>query len=285
MRYALFLGCNVQARLKEYADSAKTALKGLGVEAVDLKDFGCCGYPLEGVDPRTALVLSARNLALAQGFGLDLLVLCQCCYGTLKRAKVNCEANQGVRDEVNRILEREGLKYEGGVKVLHLLHLLYKEVGPEGIKTRVKRPLTGLKVAPHYGCHALRPSVLMELDDPIDPKAMEEILSALGAEPLPWSKRLDCCGAPLLGVDDDLSLKFMKSKVEGCLEIGADLLCVCCPYCHLQFDKGQLRTFGRTLVKPILLTQLIGLSLGYIPEGLGIPSGQVDALGHRVFNI
>lgn len=276
MRYALFLGCNVQARLKEYEGSAKTVLRELGVEVIEVPEFGCCGYPLEGADPRTALTLSARNLALSLKLGLDLLALCQCCYGTLKRAKAKLEADQKMRDEVNRILGREGLRYEEGVKVFHLLHVLYREIGPEGIRIRVKRPLEGLKVAPHYGCHALRPSVLMELDDPADPKVMEEILSALGAEPVPWSKRLDCCGAPLLGVDDEVSLKLMRAKVEGCLGSGVDLMCVCCPYCYLQFDKGQARALGQTLVKPVLLTQLVGLSFGYLPEGLGISRVQVD---------
>lgn len=285
MRYALFLGCNVQARLKEYEGSSKTVLRELGVEVIEVQDFGCCGYPLEGVDPFTSLVLSARNLALAQRLGVDLLALCQCCYGALKRAKVRLELNQRLKDEVNAVLEREGLIYEGGRKVLHLLHLFYKEIGPETIRKRVKRPLEGFKVATHYGCHALRPSAVMELDDPADPKVMEEILSALGVEAVPFPKRLDCCGAPLLGVDDGLSLSIMRSKVESCLDSGADLMCVCCPYCYLQFDKGQERAFGRKLVKPLLLTQLMGVSFGYLPEGLGVSGIQVDVQGDRVFNI
>lgn len=276
MRYALFLGCNVQARLKEYEGSSKTVLMELGIGVVEVQEFGCCGYPLEGVDPWTSLVLSARNLALAERLEVDLLVLCQCCYGTLKRAKVKLDRNPRLKEEMNAVLDREGLNYEGVGRVLHLLHVLYKEIGPETIGAKVKRPLKGLKVATHYGCHALRPSAIMELDNPADPKVMEEILSALGAEAVPLPKRLDCCGAPLLGVDDGLSLGMMRSKVESCLDSGTDLMCVCCPYCYLQFDNGQVRALGQKLIKPLLLTQLMGLSFGYVPEGLGVSGIQVD---------
>lgn len=269
MGYALFLGCNIPARVQGYEASARVLLRRLGVEVSDLPQFGCCGYPLRGTDPEAALLLAARNLALAEGKGLDVLALCQCCYGTLRKVQERLEEDRAAKGRIEEVLGREGLSYLGRVRVRHLLDLLWRDM--EGrLREALTDGLGGTKVSAHYGCHALRPSSLMALDDPSDPKVMEELVRAAGGEAVWWSKRLDCCGAPLLGFEDDLSLEVMKGKVEDCLRAGAEVLCVACPYCYLQFQRGQQRAFGRQAIPVVLITQLLGLAANVPPKDLGL---------------
>ncbi|RLA85460.1 MAG: disulfide reductase [Deltaproteobacteria bacterium] len=277
MKYALFLGCNIPARLPEYETSARLLLQRLGIELQDIAEFGCCGYPLRSIDPKAFLLLSGRNLALAEREGLEILVLCQCCYGTLRKAKGILDEDLDRRGEVNRILQKEGLIYTGVARVKHLLQVLYGEVGLEAIKGEVSRGLEGLCVATHYGCHALRPSPLMQLDDPSDPRILEDLIAATGARAIAGQKRLDCCGAPLLGVDDELSMGMLRRKVEDSLKAGAEVLCVACPYCQLQFEKMQPKALGEEVLPAVLISQLVGLALGLSPGDLGIKGERLRA--------
>lgn len=270
MKYALFLGCNIPARLPEYETSTRMLLGTLGVELVDIEDFGCCGYPLRAVDPLAAVLLASRNLALAEARGLDVLVLCQCCYGTLKKAQERLEEDQRAKARVNELLGKEGLSYGGQLRIRHLLEVLWRDIGKEKLGEGVSQPLGGLKISAHYGCHALRPSSLMALDDPSDPKIMEGLLEVVGADPVLGRKRLDCCGAPLLGIEDELSLAVMRKKVEDCLDSGAQLLCVACPYCFLQFQTQQPRALGHQGISVVLITQILGVAMGLSPEGVGL---------------
>lgn len=279
MGYALFLGCNIPARLPEYETSTRMLLGALGVELVDVEAFGCCGYPMRAVNSHAALLLGARNLALAEGKGLDMLVLCQCCYGTLKKAQERLQGDGKIRARINDLLREEGLFYSGGVRIVHLLEVLWREIGGERLREGVTNNLEGVKISAHYGCHALRPSSLMALDDPSDPRVMEGILQVTGAEAVPWRKRLDCCGAPLLGVEDDLSLEVMRGKVEDCLESGAQLLCVACPYCFLQFETQQPKAMGRDWGIPVvLITQVLGVAMGLPPRAVGLKERALDRL-------
>ena len=129
MKFALFLGCQIPVRLKQYETSSRAILERLGVELVDIEEFNCCGYPLRNIEFKAFLISSARNLALAEKKKLDVMTLCQCCYGSLKKADFLLKENASLRNEVNAILEREGLPYEGEVEVKHLLSVLHQEVG------------------------------------------------------------------------------------------------------------------------------------------------------------
>jgi len=287
MKFALFLGCQIPVRLKQYETSSKAILERLGVGLVDIEEFNCCGYPLRNIEFKAFLLASARNLSLAEKKKLDVMTLCQCCYGTLKKANFLLRENASLRKEVNAVLEREGLPYEGEVEVKHLLYVLHQEVGVEAIKKKTAKTFKGLKIAAHYGCHALRPSQVVQFDDPVTPSIFDQLVEATGAESIAWPMKLECCGAPLWGIHDELSTEITLKKLKNGRESGADYLCTACTYCQIQFDTVQQMILSqRGLNHPlpsILYPQLLGLSMGINSETLGlkmnkIPISEVEQL-------
>ena len=287
MKFALFLGCQIPVRLKQYETSSKAILERLGVGLVDIEEFNCCGYPLRNIEFKAFLLASARNLSLAEKKKLDVMTLCQCCYGTLKKANFLLRENASLRKEVNAVLEREGLLYEGEVEVKHLLYVLHQEVGVEAIKKKIAKTFKGLKIAAHYGCHALRPSQIVRFDDPVTPTLFDKLVEATGAESIDWPMQLECCGAPLWGIHDELSTEITLKKLKNGRESGADYLCTACTYCQIQFDTVQQMILSqRGLNHPlpsILYPQLLGLSMGINSETLGlkmnkIPISEVEQL-------
>jgi heterodisulfide reductase subunit B len=279
MRFAFFLGCTIPARLQQYESSSRVVLETLGVDLLDIKEFNCCGYPIRNNDYKAAILSSARNLALAAGKNLDMLVLCKCGFGMLKHADYHLKENPALRREINALLQGEGISFEGGVEIKHLLSVLYHDVGIDAIKEKVSRPYKGLKIATHYGCHALRPSEIVQFDDPVNPTLFDTLVEATGAESVDWQARLDCCGAPLTGVNDDLSMDLTEKKLVNARESGAEYLCVGCPYCHIQFDTVQTilhrERGGNHSLPPILYPQLLGLSLGIDSRVLGLGMNQI----------
>jgi heterodisulfide reductase subunit B len=279
MKLALFLGCTIPARLKQYETSSRAVLEKLSVGLVDIREFNCCGYPLRNIDFKVFLLSSARNLALAEKKNLDVMALCKCCYGSLKKADYLIKENASLRKEVNKSLEKEGLKYEGGVEVKHLLSVLYHEVGLVSIKEKVTKAFKGLKIATHYGCHVLRPSQVVRFDDPVAPTLFDKLVEVTGAESIDWPMRLECCGAPLWGINDGLSIDLTLKKLTDGKKSGADYVCAACPYCHIQFDTVQKTILSqRNLNHPlpsILYPQLLGLSMGIDSETLGLKMNKI----------
>jgi heterodisulfide reductase subunit B len=214
---------------------------------------------------------------------LDVMTLCQCCYGTLKKANFLLRENASLRKDVNAVLEREGLPYEGKVEVKHLLYVLHREVGVEAIKKKIAKPFKGLKIAAHYGCHALRPSQVVQFDDPVTPSIFDQLVEATGAESIAWPMKLECCGAPLWGIHDELSAEITLKKLKNGRESGADYLCTACTYCQIQFDTVQQMILSqRGLNHPlpsILYPQLLGLSMGIHPEILGVKMNKIPISG------
>ncbi|MEW6665682.1 MAG: CoB--CoM heterodisulfide reductase iron-sulfur subunit B family protein [Thermodesulfobacteriota bacterium] len=285
MSFALFLGCTIPARLPGYEISARAVLGVLGVDVAVTDRFNCCGYPIRNLSFRASLLASARNLALAEGMNLNMITLCQCCYGTLKMVDHLLKQNEGLREEINASLRSEGLAYRGSIEVKHLLSVLHDLVGLEAIRNRVVHHLDGLKIAVHYGCHALRPSDIVKLDNSDRPVIFDRLVDVTGAVSVSWPFRLECCGAPLLGVDNALSIHLGRKKLSAVKQAGADLLCVGCSYCHLQFDKvGKDGDAGRRNdagLPCILYPQLLGLSLGMDGETLGLDSTRITDLLRR----
>ena len=279
MKFALFLGCQIPVRLKQYETSSRAILERLGVGLVDIEEFNCCGYPLRNIEFKAFLLSSVRNLALAEKKKVDVMTLCQCCYGSLKKADFLLKENASLRKEVNAILEREGLPYEGKVEVKHLLNVLHQEVGVEAIKKKIAKTFKGVKIAAHYGCHALRPSQVVGFDNPVDPSIFDQLVEATGAESISWPMRLECCGAPLWGINDELSMDLTLKKLNDGKESGAEYLCVACPYCHLQFDAVQKKIIAQRGVDhplpSILYPQLLGLSMGIDSETLGLKMNEI----------
>ena len=280
MKYALFLGCNIPARLKQYESSSRAVLEKLGVGLVDIKEFNCCGYPVRNIDFKASILSAVRNLALAEKENLNMVVLCKCGFGMLKKADHLMKEDPSLRKEVNKTLNKEGLKFDGGTEIRHLLSVLYHDVGVEAVKEKITRPYKGLKVATHYGCHALRPSEIVQFDDPVNPTIFDKLVEATGAESLQWQARLECCGAPLFGTNDELSMDLTEKKLLNAKESGADYLCNACPYCHIQFDTVQCmihnKRSGNNILPSVLYSQLLGLSLGIERETLGFEMNQID---------
>ena len=287
MNYALFLGCTIPARLTQYESSSRAVLGNLGVELIDIKEFNCCGYPLRNIDFKASILASARNLALAEKEDLPMLILCKCGFGTLKHAAHILKEDPSLLNEINATLKKEGLEYNKGIEIKHLLSVLYHDVGIDTIKEKIRRPFKDLKIATHYGCHALRPSEITQFDDPVNPTLFDKLVESTGAESINWEKRLDCCGAPLTGVNDDLSMDLMEKKLANAKQSGADFLCDACSYCHIQFDtvQGMINntTGNNNLLPPILYPQLLGLSLGIDGDTLGLGENKIDITSIKGF--
>jgi heterodisulfide reductase subunit B len=250
---------------------------------VDIREFNCCGYPLRNIDFKVFLLSSARNLALVEKKNLNVMTLCKCCYGSLKKADFLMKENASLKKEVNTTLEKEGLQYEGRTEIKHLLSVLHKDIGIEAIKGKMNRTFKRLRIATHYGCHALRPSQVVEFDNAVAPSLFDQLVEITGAESIDWPMKLECCGAPLWGVHDRLSMDLTLKKLNDGKKSGADYVCAACPYCHIQFDKVQKMILSQRNVNhplpSILYTQLLGLSLGIDKKHLGLEMNEISISG------
>jgi len=286
MKYAMFLGCNIPARVTQYETSARAVLRQVDVQLVDIREFNCCGYPLRNTDQKAFLFSAAVNLALAENAGLDVMALCKCCFGSLKEAQHILAEEGDVQTEIKRLLAQRGLKYSGKPQVKHFLSVLYHDVGLDAIKSKITRQYKAFKIATHYGCHALRPSKVTQFDDPVAPVIFDKLVEVTGAESVDWNNKLECCGAPILGVNDDLSMNLTERKLAGGRKADADFLCSACPYCHLQFDTVQqmmVSTNGDNPLASVLYPQLLGLCMGIDEKTLGIGMNQLDISGVTSF--
>jgi heterodisulfide reductase subunit B len=280
MKFALLRCCPTPTMLKQYELSANAVLQKLGIEAVDIKEFSCCGYPIKNFNFKAYVLASARNLALSERENLDLLTVCNCCYGSLKHVDHLMKDEASLRNEINLTLEKEGLQYEGDIGPKHFLQVLYDDIGIETIRDMVVSPFDGLKIATHYGCHLLRPREVVQFDNPFSPTKLDQLVEITGAKSVDWLTKLECCGSPLWGVNDELSLDLTENKLKNAKQGGADYLCVVCTYCQLQFDRVQNILISQRSAEyqlpSILYTQLLGLSLGIDGETLGLAENQVS---------
>ncbi len=268
MKFALFLGCRIPARLPAYETSTRAVLGRLGVGLVDL-EFNCCGYPARSVDRVASVVAAARNLALAGRAGLDVLTPCKCCFGNLRHAQRLLDEDPALRERVAGELAAEGLAFPAGVQVEHLLPVLARQVGVDTLAAAVTAPRTGLRVAAHYGCHALRPSNVTRFDNPMAPTLFETLIRATGATAVDWPRRLDCCGDPLHDANPVIGNRMTDAKLADARQSGAEVLCTACPYCHLRFDAAQAAQATAPLTT-MLYPQLLGLAMGITPAELGL---------------
>ncbi|WP_320040401.1 CoB--CoM heterodisulfide reductase iron-sulfur subunit B family protein [uncultured Desulfobacter sp.] len=265
MKCALFSGCRTGFDIPQHPKSAKAVLSRLNVGVEEL-DFGCCGYPVKEKNLDAYLLLAIRNLAIAQAHHLPVLTLCKCCFGALKQAEHYFQNDPKKQHMINSLLEKEGLHYNGGVKIHHMLTLLDREIDKGVIQRSVVHPLDGIKVAASYGCHALRPSSITGFDErPNAPTIFERIIKLTGAEPVNWSRGLECCGNPLLEKNSLLARDFVLKKYESAKHEGADIICTACNYCHMQFEYGReliLKSESTDPIPAVLLTQLLGHAMG-----------------------
>jgi heterodisulfide reductase subunit B len=267
MKYLFYPGCSMDASALEYQTSMLAVLKTLGAEVQELDDWTCCGASIAPVmSDLLGLAMPARNLALAekQGSGQELLVGCSACYTNFGRVTA-AAANSATLTKINQALEVEGLVYRRTAKARHLLDALANDFGPEMIKSHVKRPLTGLTVAPYYGCQTVRPYA--KYDDAQHPTSMTRILEALGATVHSHAHEATCCGTALLTTKPHVGLEIVGEILQAASP--ADCIAAVCPMCHMNLDSYQDKVsgvLGRRIRIPVLfLPQLIGLAFG-LPE-------------------
>ena len=260
MKVSYYPGCSLHGTGREYDESAQAVCKALDVELCELDDWNCCGASSAHVtDELLSIALPARNLAIAEKKGLELVVPCAACYHALKRAQKGLAEAPEIQTE-----------YRGGVEVKSLLDFLSQDLNLAKITERVKRPLAGLKAVCYYGCLLVRPPKVSGASDWEDPKSMDRLLAALGVEVRPWSYKTDCCGGSLAIPRVDIVKKLTRNLLDAALEAGANCMVTACPLCHANLDTRQEEISlesGSSYELPIFyFTELMGLAF----DGKGV---------------
>jgi len=279
VKVAVYWGCKIPTVQYAYEMSARQVLPLFGVELVDLKGVSCCGGPVRSINNSAAMYLSARNLALADQTGLGhLLVPCNECHFMLSEAKYQIDNDEEIRKRIEGLLWEEGLEYSSDVKIWHVVDLLHDLVGVNVVRAKVKKLLKGFKLVVHPGCQIIRPSEIGRVDSAENPRKLDALVEALGAEILDYPEKLDCCGAALLYSHEDAALSLTGSKLKAVQAYGVDGFIDTCPYCHGLYDarqKDAAATVGGKFSLPVLYyTQLLGLALGIEQEKLGLHLNQ-----------
>lgn len=271
--YTYFPGCSTEATAIALGLSTTAVAKALDIDLIELEDWNCCGSsPYGGVDEIEATCVSARNLALAEKRGLDLVTPCSSCYVTLNKANSHIKEHPKTKAIVKEALAAANLEYRGTVKVRHLLEVLFADITPEVIATKVKRNLSGLKVAPYYGCQLVRPGY--GFDSAEFPKSLDRLTESLGAEVVPFPLKARCCGGSLILSEEGRALGLINKLLGNALENGAQCIVTDCPLCQINLDayQGKVNSkFNREFNFPVLFfSQLMGISLGLEPKSLGL---------------
>ncbi len=281
LRYLLFLGCVIPYRISSYEISARKVLDKLGVELVEMPEFNCCGFPMDPVKHDLMLTLAARNLCLAEQQNLNIMTLCNGCFGILNHVNKELKEDKELKEKVNGYLKEIGMEFKGTITVKHLIHVLAQDVGFEKIKDNVQKPLNPLRVAQHTGCHVVRPGKIVGFDDPENPTTLKKLIAVTGAECLDYIDEMECCGNPISGVNSEIPLQLAREKLDHIRAVGAQALITVCPFCHMMYDLNQSRierTFNEKFRIPVLhYPQLLGLAMGMSPEELALKNLRVDA--------
>ncbi len=278
MKYSYYPGCAQHGTAVDYRMSVDAVFRSLGIELEEIKNWNCCGA-LHVPDRNVKAALSGRTLASSKG--LDIATPCNLCYSNLMRANTAFE-DAANKNRINGVLT---VKYDGNTKPKHLLEVIVKDYGLAKLAQQVKNPLK-IKAVPYYGCLLTRPE--NKFDSPEAPKSLDNLIAALGAEPVKYYYKTKCCGGPILITDEDLAISLAKDLLVMAKDTGADCMVVTCPMCHLQLDAKQRLVEDRYNIKlelPVIyFTQLIGLALGFAPKELGMDKHLVatDRLVARV---
>jgi len=281
MKIIPFWGCMMPLKYPQMELAIRRTLPNLGVELVDVDGFTCCPDPIyfKARDKMKWLTIAARNLAVAEETGLDIVTMCSGCISTLKEAQYLLAEDQALKDEVNKRLKRINKEYKGKVKVSHAVVVIRDDLGLDVVKKSVKRSLEGITVAIHYGCHILKPSQIMHVDDADYPSILDDLVAAMGATPLDHHEKLLCCGKGCM--DDELPLDMTEAIFSSIEKSGADCMGLVCPTCFSSFDLGQImisRKRGKNYNIPVIyLFQLLGLAQGLGPEEVGLHTHRVKA--------
>ena len=272
MRYAYFPGCSLSSSGLDYHLSMKWVAKALGIDLVEIRDWVCCGASSgHATSHLLSIALPVLSLSHAEQDGFDKLVApCLACLSRCKAANVEMEHDPEVRAKIHQVFD---YKYQGKVKAYHPLEV-FLEMGLDRIRERIRKKLSGLKIACYYGCVLTRPPDICQFDNVEDPRSMDSILRVLGAEPVEWSFKTECCGVSMTLTRSEMVLKLTHDILREAQEAGAQAIAVACPLCQANLDGRQRQieeTYKTRHRIPILyITQWMGLAMGAYPKELGI---------------
>jgi heterodisulfide reductase subunit B len=285
--YVYFPGCSLEKIAISYHLSALETTKKLGVNLKELEDWNCCGATAYfHVDELLAYTLVARNLAMAEKEGSEVVAPCSACYKNMYFTNVHLREDPDLAEHINEALKEDNLSYSGKVSVKHLIEVFANDVGVDEIKSKVIYPLSGLRVAAYYGCQILRPK--KDHEDVEQPQYFEDLMSAIGATPVDFPLKLTCCGGSLLISSRPAAYSMIYNLLYSAQRAQADVIATACPLCQVNLECYQQQVnqeFGTQFAIPVVyFTQLIGLSLGIPPKKLGFgkeflsPMKAIDAI-------
>jgi heterodisulfide reductase subunit B len=278
--YSYFPGCSLEKMALSYNQSTMQTTKALGVELQELEDWNCCGATSYfHVDELLAYTMVSRNLAMAEKAGHDLVAPCSACYKNAYFTNAYLKEDEDLANHINYALEADNLKFSGDIQVKHLMEVFAEDVGYDALKETVSHPLKGLRVAPYYGCQIVRPK--KDDEDVENPRFFEDLMTAIGADPVDFAYRLRCCGGSLLITSRDAAFRLILELLQNVEQSEADVIATACPLCQTNLECYQMQInqeYGTNFKIPVLyFTQLIGLSLGIPTKKLGIGSEFVNA--------
>ena len=239
MKYSYYPGCTLRTKAKDLDEYARASAAALGFELEEIEDWQCCGgvYPL-GTDEIATKLSSVRALNQAKEKGQDLVTICSACHHVIKRVNDDMKNVEDIRTRANNYMQLEA-PYEGETTVLHYLEVLRDRVGFDKLKEKVVNPCTGKKIGAYYGCLLLRPGKIMAFDDPENPRIMEDFIRALGAEPVIYPYRNECCGGYISLKEKEMSQNMCEKIEESAAGFGADMLITACPLCKYNLNKNS----------------------------------------------
>lgn len=275
--YALYLGCTIPLKYPHFEKAFREVSDVLGISYREMEGASCCPDPVatQSLNVDTWLTLAARNLAIAEEMGLDIMTVCSGCYETLRTTQVLLERDNDAFQRVNSVLNQINIEYKGTSEVLHFVELFVQDEMMNRIKENIVKPLDGLNIAAHYGCHLIRPSEILQFDDPERPESMDKILSTLGAQTVAFASKLECCGY-CARLNEDIGTKLVKDKIVDLknLEGVVDSMVAVCPACASQYDRKERRLDRDTEVDmdiPILyLPELMAIAFGIDTDKLDL---------------
>ena len=263
MRYAYFPGCSLESTAKEFGASTDLVAEAPGIELVEIPDWNCCGATsAHNLDHELSVSLPARNLGIAERMGLDVVAPCAACYNRMRSAEMELKGNQALRDEINARLTK---KYTGAVTVRSALEVFTTPDVLEKVAANIRKPLSGLKPACYYGCLLLRPPKVLGFDDAEAPTSLDRAMEIVGAQPIDWYFKNECCGASFGLSKSEIVVKLVGDIVSNAKKHGANCIVTVCPLCMTNLEMrqaaaGKLR--GEDLTMPVFyFTELLGLAM------------------------
>lgn len=279
MRLAYYPGCSLDATSIEYGMSTHRMAKLLGIDLWEIPDWNCCGASsAHQTNHLLAISLPARNLAIAEKEGLDTLAPCAACYNRMRATEYEVRASAKTRSQVEEAI---GMPFQATQNSVSVLELLAERYGLDNLASKVTKPLKGMTPACYYGCLLVRPVAITGFDDPEDPQSMDNIMKTLGASPVDWAFKTECCGAGLGVTQTDICLEMTYRILKNAKEMGADSIVTACPVCHLNLDMRQKaieKKYQTEFNLPVYyVTELVAIACGDEPPTVGTNRHFVEA--------